>query len=331
MARKINSVKCLHNHKWLFALAIVLATAPTHTAMCATTQPADDPATRPAENVSAMAIELSEGEKTVLAVVRDGTADIDESAFWKMLNRADQLAASRDASKAELADLDSPSTANMLTAPAHYRAQKIRLTVRIYTCNKLVSGTRSSPARRDWPAGREYWYMTGSIVRSGGPQGAEETLMIYSAADPADLLGKPTSVGESGQRFAGVQLTIAAIFYKTRLAQPRVPEEAARDYPLVLAYYLEIDHKPTGAPWQLPAVIVGLMVVLIVVFARLRRKVKTMKRAQHPAIQRVADSFGQAETSDDEPAPDEAESDIDPDLVSAVRKWHEDQHDRPEE
>lgn len=298
-----------------------------------TTQPADPPAdTQPfiPDNISEAAIELTHRQKAALSAVRDGK-DYRESAFFMMLARVEELVDAKAASE-EYSSLESPAVGHLTKYPNRYRAQKLRIGMRVFSMREFVSGAEGWDACTDWPRGKKVWYMSGWHVSENGK--GSKNLVAYSLVDPTELLGKPSSVKSDGEKFynnPGKLLKLAAVYYKTfrhKTIDSTASNPRFMDYPLVLAYHLE-SSSPTR-PKDLPTtsfsfvdyILVPIILLALALFVVRRQS----KRAKNTPI-----GSGRAGNvkytplrnveKDDLPPDERNEEPVDQALVDAVKAF----------
>jgi hypothetical protein len=287
------------------------------------------------DNISEAAIELTYRQKTALSAVRDGQ-HWDEPAFFMMLARTAELVDPKTAAR-EYPSLESPAIASLTTYPNRYRAQKIRLTVRVHLSREFVSGSKAWEACADWPKGKKLWSMTGYYVSKdyvtvdGKKKRAAEEIVIYSLVDPTELLGKPQGTNASGEQLYGSKgrfLELAGVYYKTfkQNIRSKQARHQIRDYPLVIAYYLkatkniEAETSPIGS---IGNVIIIAMVLLVGLLLMVRRQAKRARSTpigaglagnlQYTPLRNIEDDDLPPEQQDTEP--------VDPDLVDALKAF----------
>jgi len=280
------------------------------------------------DNISEAAIELTHRQKVALSAVRDGQ-NWNETAFFIMLARTAELV-DPEASAREYSSLESPAVGHLTDYPNRYRAQKIRVTMRVFKSRELVSGSKNWDARPDWPRGAKVWYMAGWYVSEDSTKA--EDLVVYSLVDPTKLLGKPSGTTTAGEQFygdLGRSLELAGVYYKT-FRQETISSKRGnrqfRDYPLVLAYYL----KPTGTaggPTSPTGGISGTIIVVILALAAFLFMVRRQTRRVRSAPTGTGGA-GTAKytplrnTEDDDLPPDQQNAEpVDQALVDAVKAF----------
>lgn len=308
--------------------AFCAASAPAATASrTADKLPGDSTANPP--NVSQAAIGLTHRERMALAKIRDGQTSLDETAFYLMLARTRRLADDQAAAKSEFPDLETPAIGNLSDYPSRYRAQKLRMMVRVYTCRKIVSGDPDLHPQPAWPKGKTLWRMHG--YHASGASGKIEDVIVFSLVDPTAALGKPVSVNDYGEALysrGGRELKLAGLFYKLLRAEAESSKSTSplwRDYPVVLGYYLERAAKSADRTPPFLTAAIALLVVLAFGFIMMKRHVRRLRggapgKAGMPAYQATRDSNRQQGRTDYHDDKDGCIGPVDPDLVDAVRK-----------
>jgi len=314
-----------------YAHGIEATTAPT-------TQPAGAPAGAPdtradtPDNISVAAITLTDREKTALGAVRDGNGTYEESAFFMMLARAGKFAADQNAAAAEFGSLESPAVGNITDYPSRYRAQKIRLMMRVQTSRKHVSGDDTWTPRADWPRGKPVWYLGGYHVadKTTGKKRKAEDLVVYSVVDPSALLGEPSGTlkGDLTYDGRGRQLELSGIYYKvfTKTADAsKKTRSVKREYPLVIAYHLRpVSGADASPPMSaMGGIFIAAMILLVAILYAVRSK------ARRARVQPMGEGLtGGARYTplrdidlDDLPPGQQTDEPVDQALVDAVRKF----------
>lgn len=295
-----------------------------------TSAPDDSPTTRPyrPDNISEAAIKLTDRQKAALSAVRDGQ-DWRETAFFMMLARTAELVDPEAAAK-EYSSLESPAVGYLTDYPKRYRAQKIRVTMRVFKSRELVSGSKHWDAYPDWPSGSKVWYLAGWHIPEDSKKA--EDLVVYSVVDPTKLLGTPSGTTTSGEQFysdQGRSLEIAGVYYKTfrqETIQSKPSDRQFRDYPLMLAYYLkpaktvESTTSPIGGLSSIIFVVIIVMAVALYIVRKQARRAKSapLGTARPGTVQYTP----LRNTEDDDLPPDQQETGpVDPDLVNAVKAF----------
>jgi hypothetical protein len=264
-----------------------------------------------------------------LAKIRDGQTSLDETAFYLMLARTRRLADDQAAAKSEFPDLETPAIGNLSDYPSRYRAQKLRMMVRVYTCRKIVSGDPNLHPQPAWGKGKILWRMHG--YHASIASGKIEDVIIFSLVDPTAALGKPVSVNDYGEALysrGGRELKLTGLFYKLLRAEAESSKPASplwRDYPVVLGYYLERAAKSADRTPPFLTAAIALLVVLAFGFIMMKRHVRRLRggapgRAEMPAYQATRDSNRQQSRTDYHDDKDGCTGPVDPDLVDAVQK-----------
>jgi hypothetical protein len=260
-----------------------------------TTEPTTQPATATTKpympkNLSEAAIDLTYRQKVALSAVRDG-AHWREKAFYVMLARTAELV-DPEASSKEFPALESPAIGSLLDYPNRYRAQKIRVTMRVHMTEEYVSGSRNWAPDRDWPRGKKLWHMTGFRLSELGANSEKKTpaqeIVVFSLVDPAELLGKPKAVSDKGACTYGQYgktIELAGIFYKTykdEIVDSNSKRPAKRDFPVVIAYHLKASkvtsHETDGSTAMRNAVIVVVVAMMGLLYT-VRKRAKQVKAA----------------------------------------------------
>ncbi|HQL75877.1 MAG TPA: hypothetical protein PLD58_22060 [Phycisphaerae bacterium] len=256
------------------------ATAPTSApATAPTTAPATAPLSR--DNISEAAIELTERERIALGAVRDRNTQLAETGFFMLLARAAKMGALSDQ---QLQDVESPSYSNLMAHPSRYRAQAIRMTISVFTSEKLEPTSGGAfPVTSHWPRERPVWYLTG--LNASLKVDPQQPVMLYATLDPAAALGKPVEVRNQTQVYGvpGQRVDVVGLFYKLRRSASEENDE--RDYPVLLVWQL----KAAGGGGVLGSSggsIVGVLAVIMLVlalllgFILLKRRVSRQKASR---------------------------------------------------
>ncbi|MCP4378378.1 MAG: hypothetical protein GY794_19655 [bacterium] len=297
-----------------------------------TTQPSEPAATTTKpytpDNISEAAIELTHRQKIALSAVVDGPS-WNEPPFFIMLARTAELVDPKTAAK-EYPSLESPAVGYLTDFPNRYRAQKVRVIMRVYESRELVSGSKLWDPRPDWPKGSKVWYLAGWHISQDSSKG--EDLVVYSLVDPTKLLGKPSGTTTTGEQFyggTGRSLELAGVYYKTfrqEALRSSQFDRQFRDYPLILAYYLKATKNAGNEKSQGSALINVLIIGLIVLAVGLylaRRLAKQARFAPLSAGQAGNVQYTPLRNIEDDNIPlDQQENEpVDPALIDAVKAF----------
>ncbi|MCP4376930.1 MAG: hypothetical protein GY794_12225, partial [bacterium] len=309
-----------------------------------TTQPSEPAATTTKpytpDNISEAAIELTHRQKIALSAVTDGQ-DWREPAFFAMLARTEELV-DPETSSDEHASLEAPAVGNLTTYPNRYRAQKIRLTMRVFVSREYVCGSSEHwGPNRYWPAGKKVWFMAGWHTTEGDEK--RKPLVVYSLVDPTELLGKPNETNASGEhRYnnPGRLLKLAGVYYKFFRSETLDSTPTVRryeNYPLVLAYYLKptkdtTDHGSATTPNNnnnnnnniTNMVIIPAILVLLALYVGIRRARGAKRSRSSNRISGAGDiKYTPLRNIEDDDIPlDQQENEpVDPALIDAVKAF----------
>ena len=224
------------------------------------------------------AVELTEVEAIALAAVRDGNQQLDETAFYMLLAKADgiaQLAGQRPA------QLDRPGLGNLADHPERYRGWPIRLTLNVRRLMKLTDPEHFVKPPH-WPVDRAIWQMDCYGPAGGAYEGTP--LMVFSTIEPL-ALGEPKRIGKEGESYywPSREFQIDGFFYKLR--EGRDQRDKLRSYPVVLAWSVSepgggarpAKKAPTAKRYQVLLLFVG---GLLIIYLFARRHFRMQARAE---------------------------------------------------
>ena len=290
------------------------------------------PATAPAEgrvtarsNISEAAIEMSDSERTALGAVRDRNTQLAETGFFMLLARAAKMETLSDR---RLQDVESPSYPNLMAHPARYRAQPVRMTINVFTSEKLQPTPGGAfPVSSYWPKDKPVWYLTG--LNAPLKIDPKQPVMVYSTADPTPVLGTPVKSNADAHVYAlpGRRVNVVGLFYKLRTAPSE--DEGERDYPVLLVWQVSGSGGGGALGSGGTTTIAGLMVAVLVLvlllgFIMLRRRVSQQKasRPDGPRYKPLRD----VARDEHEPEVEEA-GEVDPLLKQAAEQYQKERQD----
>ena len=316
---------------------VLLPTSPTRGAATSMSAAATS---RPTSNISPAAIPLTDKERIAITDVSDNVRTLDETGFYILLGHAGKM---RRLSAEEFDSLSRPGEELLLQRPALFRAQPVRVKMRVFQAFKISVGKGLS-ASRHWPPDKPVWRLQGlSVVpRDVMPR----DLVVFSVEDPTPLLGEPDKITRDGSMEyygTGRRLDLAAIFYKVHLDIDR--ENNPRNYPVLFAW--QLSGQSNGESGQFPKAVVyilGTLLVLLVGFVVLKRYLRQIRRidaANAPRTYRPLRDltagekkrFGMADEDEEneEDGADQTEpenTEVDPLLRQAAEEYHRDQLER---
>lgn len=265
----------------LFVAAAVLLAAPASRSALA-----QEPATvaaSTAESQPAMSfaetLALTDDEKTVLSVIRDWSAQLDEAGFYVMLNKAWRISQTTDQ---DLTLVDRPAAKNLLKFPLRYRGWPIRARLRVYRTEKLTAGDGLTRTRY-WPADRPVWKL--DCLHADAKSPFAGSIVAFSPIEPK-ILGEADTIDADGTKFyrGGRQIDVGAIAYKVWLSKDDDGNE--RQFPVVLIWRLgEPAASERARPFQpfgglKTSHIAVLMITLIMLYALIKRMVKRSRKRE---------------------------------------------------
>lgn len=232
------------------------------------------------------ALAFSAEEREILKDVRDGDGQLDTPALYVLLRRAAML----PAGQRTLTEAEEPNPKSLWTEPQRYRARLVR-----------VSGRRVGPVE-DWSdqvTPTRWWGSRGVHVLYLKVPGAEEPLMVYVTARPAEKLPE--------------RVRIAGLFYKL----VTLPERAetgdpsrTHAYPVLVAGTVHALRSPWGVPAE-AAIMLGVVLALVVVFMLLRRAGRRAAPAERaPYRPRRPEHAADAPTDTAGQPPDEVDAEL---------------------
>lgn len=307
------------------------ATAPTTAASAPTSRPTPR---WPTSNISPAAIPLTDTERIAISDVTDNVETLDETGFYILLGHAAKM---RKLSGEEFDALSRPGEALLLQQPAFFRAQTMRVQMRVFQVQEIsVAGGGLSPSRH-WPPDKPLWRLDGlSVV----PKGAVvHDLMVFCTEDPTPLLGEPKKTTREGTMEyygTGRRLDLAAIFYKVTVKKDQ--HGNLRQYPVFLAW--QFSGRSGGG--QFPTAVVyifGVLLVLLIGFVFLKRYLRQVKRIDatpgprpyrplRELTSREKRQFGMAGEAEVEDEDEPEDTEVDPLLKQAAEEYHRDQLER---
>jgi len=290
----------------LFVRVAAVLTLPAASASAQQEPPEAAAASQPAFR---QALELTEREAIALDAVRDRNEQLDETAFYMILDKAEEIARLE---RQDLRTIDRPSAANLVLHPARYRGWPVRVDVTILRVEQLRAPSQISPPP-DWPADKVVWKMAGYIPSAG--RGDDTPALVFSTIAP-QALGEPSSVGPDGEKYYDDRrpLTVAGFFYKLYHAQDE--SGRGRDFPVLIAWSLARDEGESKIAQRGNLGIMILVALLIgYLFARRwARRGDAMEPAYHyrPLREDLAESGRQAD-----------DRQVAPELADAARRRDE--------
>ena len=289
----------------------------------------------PGDNLSPSAIELNENERIAFGDVQDGIGKLDETAFYMLLGRADKMPR---LSGDDFDALPRPGTGNILKQPSLFRAQAMRIKLRVsrYTAGKEISYSRH------WPKDRPLWRIHGlDLVPL---RQTPHPLIVFLLQDPRPLLGEPDKVNVSGDleyHKLKSRLDLAGIFYKVYSSKDRKGQR--RDYPVFVAWQAA-DTTTRSAPrfGSLPMLLIGILVALLVAFLILKRYLRQTRKIDaepfvryRPLRDRPSGASDAPAPADEKPPDAEAEAreaeGVDPLLKQAAEEYQREQQERQQD
>lgn len=272
-------------------MLVVLLALLTVPARCAGADPVATQAATP--KTFAEAVELTEVEAIALAAVRDKDQQLDETAFYMLLDKVAGIAQLADQLPGQL---DRPGLSNLADHPERYRGWPIRLTLNVRRLAKLTAPEHFVKPPH-WPDDRAIWQM--DCYGPAGGAHKDTPLMVFSTIEPT-ALGEPKRIGKEGESYYSPsrEFQIDGFFYKLHEA----PDQRGwlRPYPVVLAWSVS---QPGGSPrparkapaakrYQVLLLFVGGLLI-IYLFARRHFRMQDRARQQYhykPLREELADA-----------------------------------------
>ena len=303
--------------------ALLLAAA---TACClaqADPEPPPAPSTGPSFQ---QARELTDKEATALAAVRDRVTQLDETAFYLMIRKADTLGRIQPQ---DLDAVDRPAPINLLHDPARYRGRPVRLALRVHRVQKLAGRNALTPSPY-WAADRPVWRL--DCVNPAADIPAEEPLVVFTPFEPAKL-PPPDKVLDDDEHLyfeqTNVRAEAAGFFYKVWKHEDL--QEKVRMYPVMIAWSVEPAAPAGGAParQRTPAetLVILAVVPLIVLLAAFLIVKRYARRRSEPSAREYRPI-----RREPLPAPPEEPRDVDPELQRVAQEYQKEKgrHDDPD-
>lgn len=235
-------------------LSVVLAAAESRPAASA-------PATRPElppivqAATAAEALKYTLVEAIILADVED-RGEFDIPALYVLLRRAEMLPEGR----AVLDQADRPNLLNLWSSPERYRGQLIHVSGRY--AGRVTDLTQTASRTLRWPYPRGVWAM--DVIVEFGRDVPPRRMVVVMGREPPKGLAKYQPV-----EFAGIFLKRATLPEDTDYSDPAVKKE----YAVIVARRAYTVAAPPGRVPVMFYVVFGLVVVLLLAFILLRRKI----------------------------------------------------------
>lgn len=263
---------------------------------------------------------FTDEQQDLISATQDRTGWIGEPALYLLLRHAASLP---ELSAEQMNSLASPDYDSLLEYPSRHRARPVRTQVQPVVVEKQTPDAGLGRSQH-WPGDRPVWRIDGLNVR-GKVVMENEPVLVFSVADPTEMLGEPTRTDDDGRMVFEDSFTIesAGVFYKVWTAESRGDEDrpAQRmDYPVVVAWQLR--HAPGGpsgpAGDTLQALIMFIAVaLLLIMFFYMRRR-----NREEPS---PTETYRPRRNEQPEQPDNEAE--IDPDLRAAAEAAKEHRKD----
>jgi len=268
------------------------------------------PASQPAE-----AIKLSPAEQVLLADVRDDNDQLDQAAFYDLLEKARNIA---EMHIAQQVPLDRPAGANLLASPARYRGWPMIVPFRVVRVQTLAGpGELSVPP--GWPADRKIWQLAGYVPNGTGKK--DLPVLVFTTVKPK-ALGKPLSVDAAGEEHYPLskKYEVAGFFLKVYRTKDRTGR--VTDLPVLIAWSIEpvaspARQSPRKGNWLVVAIVAMLVGYMLIKRMTIRRSRQDRDEFQYGSLSREPDSPA-AGPSDSSDADNRTE--VNPALVDAIRR-----------
>ena len=242
---------------WAAATALLSVMLAAAEARPAASAPASRPELPPIvqAETAAEALEYDHGEATILADVED-RGEFDIPALYVLLRRAEMLP--EDTTVLEQADR--PNLLNLWTSPGRYRGQLIHVSGRY--AGRATDLTQAAGRTLRWPYPRPVWAM--DVIVEFGRDVPPRRMVVVMGRQPPKGLAKDQRV-----QFAGIFLKRATLPEDAGYGDPAVKKE----YAVIVARQAYTVAAPPGRVPVMFYVVFGLVVVLLVAFILLRRKI----------------------------------------------------------
>jgi len=262
-------------------------------------------------------LELTERERTILGAVRDRDAQLDEPAFYMLLDKCVEVATTDHPSGDQL---DAPSFRNLVDYPERYRGWAVRANLQILLAEELTAPHDLTPPAR-WSPNRTVWKLSCYPPRGNSYSGTP--VIVFTPIKPA-ALGKPRKTTEEGEhQYPGTkQYRAEGFFYKVCKYEARNGRE--RYYPVILAWGIDsIDEKPSetedGSKTMrtLLLFIVGLLIIYIFTRRHIRRQSETAEQYRYRPLREELEG----DESLSPGAKGKTPGEIDPRLIEATEEY----------